>query len=288
MAFGAYEKYGLEDLAIIPTGCNFTDATKPRTYIMVDFGEPIYVKDYLEQYKEDPRRAIRQLTEELERRMRKLIVHIDDNKDEPMADQLLDINRHNRSYPLLPFVERGDKNFLQRELRIADVVNAMDQDEKELLKEQVQEYQKTLTKNGLRDIGLAQPEKGGIGKGLLLLIGGILFIPAYLLNFLPAVVSDFLSFKLVKDIKFYLSVRAGMSMLLYFFYWSIILIVSLIIAPWWVVGLVLLMPLLGYYAILYLDVYNKWSAARKVKTTDAELVSRLQHERSALLAQVAG
>jgi glycerol-3-phosphate O-acyltransferase/dihydroxyacetone phosphate acyltransferase len=288
MAFGAYDKYGVDDLAIIPVGCNFTNALEPRTYIMVDFGEPIYIKDYLEEYREDPRRAIRLLTEELERRMRKLIVHIDDNKDEPMADQLLDINRHNRRYPLLPFIERKDKNFLQRELRIADAINSMDLEEKELLKEQVQEYRKTLKKNGFQDIGLAQPEAGGVGKGLVLLLGGFLFVPAYLLNFLPAVIAKSLSFKMVKDIKFYLSIRAVMSMFFYFFYWLFILIAALIVAPWWVVGLVVAMPLLGYYAILYLDVFRLWSAARKVKTADAELVSRLQYERSELLAQVAG
>ncbi|MEM8909507.1 MAG: 1-acyl-sn-glycerol-3-phosphate acyltransferase, partial [Bacteroidota bacterium] len=47
MAFGAYEKYGNEDIEIVPVGLNYTDCVQFRSELMVEVGTPIAIKDYL-------------------------------------------------------------------------------------------------------------------------------------------------------------------------------------------------------------------------------------------------
>ena len=71
MAFGAYDAYGQEDTLIVPVGVNYTDSDRFRSYAMIEYGEAIALKDYLELYREDERKAIKQLTDEIQKRMRR-------------------------------------------------------------------------------------------------------------------------------------------------------------------------------------------------------------------------
>ncbi len=65
IAFGAYEKYQIEDLRIVPIGVNYAAAESYRTDLMIEVGTPICLEDYLDQYQKEPQMAIRQLTEEV-------------------------------------------------------------------------------------------------------------------------------------------------------------------------------------------------------------------------------
>ena len=71
MAFGAIEEYGELDILIIPVGVNYTDSNRFRSEVMIELGDTISIKDLMPVYRENPRKAIKQLTDAIEVGMRR-------------------------------------------------------------------------------------------------------------------------------------------------------------------------------------------------------------------------
>ncbi|NRA52473.1 MAG: 1-acyl-sn-glycerol-3-phosphate acyltransferase, partial [Phaeodactylibacter sp.] len=89
MAFGAIEAYDLEDVYIVPGGVNFTYAERPRSEVMIEIGEPVRAKDYLESYLENPNKAIMDLTNAVRPALEDCLVTIDNPENEAMVEGLL-------------------------------------------------------------------------------------------------------------------------------------------------------------------------------------------------------
>ena len=67
----------MEDLQIIPIGVNYTDSNAFRSELMIEVGEAIQMRDYLATYRDNGQRAIRELTDELARRLAQHLIIID-------------------------------------------------------------------------------------------------------------------------------------------------------------------------------------------------------------------
>ncbi len=76
MAFDALEKYPDLDLKIIPIGVNYSDPMSFRANILVIKGEPIYVKPFYDNYKENKADATLELLEAIRVGMDKLQLRI--------------------------------------------------------------------------------------------------------------------------------------------------------------------------------------------------------------------
>jgi 1-acyl-sn-glycerol-3-phosphate acyltransferase len=285
MAFGAWKKTGKENIAIVPHCLNYTNSHEFRSYVTFDFGEPIYLRDYFELYEEDDRKAIEEVTEELEERMRKLTVHIEQDEDEPPVNALLDMARNNRRDPAFPIVST-DRNMHVHEMRIADMVNAMVQEEKEELFEILGNYQAALSSEGLKDIGLAQPNRYNFFNSVLLFLGAIPALLAYGLSYPPFRLCYDLASRMVKKIEFHASIRIGLAMFVVPLWHIILFVLALIFGAGWWSFLVFLLPFLGYGSLLYFELLEKWNAARKVARKDKEVVNRLTLQREDLLGRV--
>ncbi|MFZ4544195.1 MAG: 1-acyl-sn-glycerol-3-phosphate acyltransferase, partial [Saprospiraceae bacterium] len=70
MAFSAIEKHGDLDIHIVPAAVNYTFKTQVRDVVKYEFGEPIRIADYRHLYVENANKAIKEITDEIERRMR--------------------------------------------------------------------------------------------------------------------------------------------------------------------------------------------------------------------------
>ena len=80
MIFGAYDALKSENLVVIPVGVNYSQPNKIGSTIFYNVGEPIAVKQFIGQYRENAAKAQLALLQTLYPRMKELITHIE-NKD---------------------------------------------------------------------------------------------------------------------------------------------------------------------------------------------------------------
>ncbi|HMJ91109.1 MAG TPA: hypothetical protein VK530_14900, partial [Candidatus Acidoferrum sp.] len=108
---------GARDVRIIPLGINFERKERFRSTVWVQLGETIDVNAILETEGGEDRRAMRAVTTELDRQLKRTVLHLDDPKWAPFLDDL-DV--------LLPRGSRTSRNSiiaLRQRKRIADAMN---------------------------------------------------------------------------------------------------------------------------------------------------------------------
>ena len=75
-------------LNIIPVGLNFYHPTRMRGKIFVNFGRPIPVANYREQYKQDSEQAVYQLTDLIHDKIQQHIIHLNDETTQQLLGEL--------------------------------------------------------------------------------------------------------------------------------------------------------------------------------------------------------
>ncbi len=73
---------------IQPVGLNFEDRDRFLSRVLIRFGEPIDVRDYEDLYRIDPRDAARALTDRLQKDMRHLATHIEDQRNHQLVQDI--------------------------------------------------------------------------------------------------------------------------------------------------------------------------------------------------------
>src|SRR6185503_11874629 len=106
---------GAEELKIVPIGINYERKERFRSTVWVNIGEPIPAKAWLNGGEE--RTAVRDLTDEIERRLKEATIHLDQPEWEVVLEDLEALHP--------PAVEsRADAlGLLQQRKRIADAMN---------------------------------------------------------------------------------------------------------------------------------------------------------------------
>lgn len=277
IVFGTYDKYGDTNIKIVPIGLTYSDVTKFRSTAAVRFGDPIYLKDYLELYAENQRKASVEMTKEIEAQMKPLLVHVEREEDDELVDHLLDINRHNQKRDIFPSFSKNP-SVLESEIDIANKVNALEETEKGSLKEKVKAYFEELKSLKISDLGIAKSKQIGFGTTLFLVFFSPLFIAGYLLGFVPLQVAKFVTNKMKKP-EFIGSMMLVSGMFGYLIYFLLMLIVAAIVGQWWAWTIVLLMPFVTYFAILYRDVFLEWWAVGRFNRVKKEIRASLSSNR---------
>jgi len=275
MALGVYEKFGNEKVQIIPIGVNYTDSNQMRSILMAKVGEPIPIKNYLDAYKENPRKAILQITREIERQLKEHVIHINDPVDDIWINQLLEIQQNNIEVTVWSGYAETDE-FRQKQMELTQQLNQKSESEKATLKTKAASYFKKLKKKGYIDQGVAQPQHGSFGVTLFLIIGWLPALLGAITNFIPFSMGKKIANDKVEKIEFFSSVRLGVYMGTYIVQYFILLILSFLIGNLWLWLAVLATPLLGYYSVNYFDKMGLWREARKVGAEDRD---RLMEER---------
>ncbi len=87
MVFGAYETLGNDALIVLPVGINYSQPDRFGSDLFYNIGEPIAVKDYYAQYKENPAKTNLAFLQLLQSKMKDLITHVNDqNNDQAVLD----------------------------------------------------------------------------------------------------------------------------------------------------------------------------------------------------------
>ena len=281
IAFGSYEKMGDLDIHIIPVGVNYTNSDQFRSDVMIDIGEAIKIKDYLDVYKADPFKAIKNMTDDIQSSMQERIITIKDDQDIELVESLFTLARNGAPAPVLPIVDPNPEP-LRTEIKISEHINGMEPGDKEELKNQIQSYFKKLESNGITDKGLMQSYYSNPRTIFSLILGFVGFIIGHFGNFLPLRFSQWIGDTFPKTIEFRHSVKIAAGLGVYLVFYTALLISAIILknTAWWI--FVLALPFFGYFSLVYRETYHSWKQARAVKQLSDSTLANLHEERSGI------
>ena len=285
MLFQAYQKDRGKDVAIVPVGTNYTDPNAFRSSVTLTFCEPIRAADYAEAYREDRRAAVDAVTAELHRRLRAVVIHVEDPRRDALADKLLPLIQHARPDPGT-YPRSGHSPFTAEQWRAVEAVNAMDDFEAGRLERDLDAYYAALAQHDITDNGLALQDYGSPARALLLWLLGPLSMAGWLMNFPIAAITQRRTEAMVSNPQFFGSVRLGMGLALYLLYCLVWTLIMAVFLGW----LALLTPVvfagLGYFHLVHRDAFELWRRAARVKSVDAATQARLREERADILHRV--
>ena len=281
IAFGTYEKYGDIDLHIVPIGVNFTEADKFRSVAMFDVGEPIRLRDYYDQYQENPQRTIRTLTTVVKEGLENQIVNIPNAADDALAEDIFTLFRNDHPEKILPIISE-DRQLLQGEMNIADQVSQMSEEEKSSWSERIKQYFSKLESKGIEDQALQNAEIYNWKNALFLVLGFVPYFFGYWFNYPIFGYAKHVSKTKVKQLEFKapvaLAIGLGLSILLVLFLVS----VGIYLWGWWSILALIFLFYLGRFSLVYLEFWEKYNAAKAVKNLDKTTLEELRRERESL------
>ncbi|MBK7212350.1 MAG: 1-acyl-sn-glycerol-3-phosphate acyltransferase [Bacteroidales bacterium] len=227
IAFMAEESANFElDLQIVPTGIDYSDYSKPGSKLLVRYGKPIAVKEFIPLYKENPQKAISALKERLSESMEPLIINIatEDNYDKYISICNLYRDR---------VMKKRKPRHLAREQADRKIIASLDQkaaDNPEIFEKYWEQYQKYISKLdsfGIRD-WLIRNKKTGIGRFMADVVFSLIVMPIFLYGLLI----NYLPYKLptrftrnVKDTVFHTSIHFGIGLVLFPVYFLLLQLV---------------------------------------------------------------
>ncbi|MSU57507.1 MAG: hypothetical protein EXS35_04895 [Pedosphaera sp.] len=109
--------HGGADFVIVPLGLNYERKERFRSSVWVRVGEPLDAGKIFREHAGEERKAMRQLTEEMDLRLKQLVVHLAEDRWQPMLDEL---------ESLLPAGEEEARDpiaALRQRKRLADAIN---------------------------------------------------------------------------------------------------------------------------------------------------------------------
>lgn len=219
IAFMAVESSGYTlDLFIVPTGIDYSNYADPGARLLVRYGKPVRIAEFVPLYRENPQKALSALRDKLSEALEPTIINI---SSEEYYDEYMDICQYYRPFQL----ERENlaNTHYNRQIADQEIISKLDgvieskPDEFEIFRIENNMYRKQLKQYGLRDWLLAKSRINAAGFLLDCLVS-ILLMPLYfyglLLNYLPYKLPPQFT-KKVKDHVFLGSLHFGIGLVLF-------------------------------------------------------------------------
>jgi glycerol-3-phosphate O-acyltransferase/dihydroxyacetone phosphate acyltransferase len=193
MIFGAHDFLKNDQLVVVPVGANYSQPDKIRSTLFYNVGEPIYLKDFDAELKENEARAYTRFMQLLEPKMKELVIHVNNKEYDETIKQLDEL--------LMPAMRREKgykKNDLAADFEMRKVItaklNEAEIKNKELVdefKKESDDYFRAVRKAGMRDWLFDPINRSKISGASLwsryffILLGMPFFIVGLIGNFLP-------------------------------------------------------------------------------------------------------
>lgn len=279
MAFGAIEAYDLEEVYIVPAGVNFTYAERPRSEVMIEIGEPVLARDYLEGYLDNANKAIMELTNAVKPKLENCLVNIPDPENEALVEGLLQMHRSTFDEPLFP-VFSHDPARLEMEKRVAQTVAEAPPGRVQKLRQDVEGYFEHLGQFGLEDETLFRDPP----PAWPLWLGFPLFAIGYLFNAPLAWIGKYVSDTRVKTHEFFMPVRWAVTLGVYLLLSIGVLATALATAAWWLIPLYVGLLLSGYFALYYQEYRAAYRQSKRLRMVPERQLAALRERRQEVMA----
>ena len=199
-------------------------------------------------YRDNPARAITQLTRELEAKFSQTILYVAQPERTDYINRLLELYRsdafhhmdHIRGVPVL-----------QMEKAVCDQVSGMPDEEYLGRKADLDRYDELLRRNRLMDHSVNGRYRFIAWHIFLLVLGHPLFLLSLLLNTQPLWFAQRMADTKVTRIDFYTSVANAVGGIGYFFWWLILMGIAAVIGSTWVWIAVLSAPVLLFLGMFW-------------------------------------
>jgi 1-acyl-sn-glycerol-3-phosphate acyltransferase len=264
IAFGTYAESPMDDLQIIPAGTNYNHGDRSRDEVKMIIGQPIFVKDYWDDYQANPAAAINRLSSDIETALKSICYHVDDPADDTLAEQRLECWRSDNPASLLPVVEESDARF-RAEKALLDQLNVLPAEEKALLRARSGRYFEALQAAGLRDAALLHPAHAGAAWAGFLLLGALPAALGAAVSWPSRKIARGVTDKAVKKKEFYTSVLVGLGFFAGTTQVLLMLLAGLFWLRPWLLALALLSPALTWFFYFYRDLLQRYQAAQKAQ-----------------------
>lgn len=292
IAIGTQEKFN-QQVAIIPVGLNYSDPHAFRSDLLIQVGEPLFIPKKDDQITSSE--SIKTYTEELETRMKSLILHLPTPGTEQVFEKLDAIFTRDLKHELaVSYPDQRSEFEIQKAFTAAIVYFKQQKPELFALTiERMENYEQLLEKNELVDKDIAEFENRiayrRIGSFLL---GFPFFLLGLVHNYLPYRLSGWLSDKLSPDATFSGSFTLAMGLVLFsLWYTALSLLGGIYLLGWWALLYPVIMYTTGLYALIYLTAAQQ--SRRRIKLRKQakrrpQLMEELKQKRAALIALLKG
>ena len=292
MAFSYLEQGGLDDLKILPIGVNYSTPSKFRGDVYYQIGEPILVKDFYEEYLQQPAQTIIKLTNLIEERMKPLVPALINKENDVVIEQLQPILK--KQYIAEHHLNYNNLEHQQQywEFIIGKLNNLTEKYPSEMMsfRTQVANYTEQLHQLKLRDhlIYNADENRLSIFNFILLLIGFPFYAIGKTLNFIPYYYGKRIADKTCKDIEFHAAVNFGVGT----FIWMVTFLIELIVIGLITKSICVLLvysfvkAAFGRIGLSYSPFKKKMLGTlrlNKIKKTEAALFTSLQQQRAQIV-----
>ena len=280
MAFGAIEAYDLEEVYIVPGGVNFTYAERPRSEVMIDIGEPVKAKDYLEDYLHNANKAIMDLTKDVRPALEDCLVHVEDPENDALVEGLLRMHRSTFEESRFSVLSKDPARF-EMEKAVAQKVNAADEVALPELREAVADYIEHLGQFGLEDRTLMQRKQPPPAWPLWLSFP--VFLLGYAFNKPLTLPGKYISETRVKTHEFVMPVRWAASLGVYLLTTIAVVVVTLATQWWWLSLAYVGLLLAGQYALYYLEYRAEYRQHQRLKIVPEKQLEALLQRRALVM-----
>jgi 1-acyl-sn-glycerol-3-phosphate acyltransferase len=286
-----------KEVIVVPVGINYNHASRIRSRVFIDVGEPMSAKEYAERFKTDRARTINEFTQALEARMRKTLLVIANPANDELVAALESMFRE--EWAGMKQGEEGERSYLAS-CEIAEMVNryeSRDAQQFAAFRAKVTAYSDALYTNRLRD-HLLRPAAiedlgtwGFIRDFFVIWFGTPIYWIGMLMNYPPYYLAKRAADKKVKNIEFHASVNANLSWMLWFLWFGMqLLAVALVFRSWPLLGIyAVLVPLTLWYCLSFYSlkkkIWGRWRLMRLVRKNKA-LVEKLMYARQEIVDEV--
>lgn len=264
IVFMAEEKAHLNlDIQIIPTGIFYSHYWKFNRTLIVNFGDPIPVSQYVEQARENENTATLSMRQRILDEMQSLVLEIKSTKHYDDFETIREIygrhffNRQNQKYSTLNLFHSNQK--LVKKL---DNLEENHPKETEKLVLDVNNYTAKIKKLKIRNWLIENPNlnllKIGLNK-LILILGLPIFLFGFIFNAIPFFAIDRITRKKIKDKGFWSTFYLVLGIIVFpIFYLIEFLAVSWLIPGIWLkLAFLIALPLTGKVAFLWYILFRK-------------------------------
>ncbi len=291
-------------LKFIPVGLNYSNPHRFQTKLFLNFGKPISIEPFLDEFKSDEYKAVNELTDFIRQKLEDNIIIVENEELDELIRQIELIYKSKIAHQLeLDKSQQVWEYLILRDIsKMVSFFHKHDLDRVKAFQEKIQRYFYKLSAYDLPvDILVTQKNKQGfVGRGVNTIVYLILGLPFYLYgvlnNYIPYWIPGFLADKITKKEDFRGSLVLSFGLLSFpIFYLVQCLLIQNFLGGIFAIPMLdnflwlfylLSLPFTGFFALRYKErlskIFHSWRLI-SLFFTKRRLVTEVIREREELL-----
>ncbi|MBN8701672.1 MAG: 1-acyl-sn-glycerol-3-phosphate acyltransferase [Bacteroidetes bacterium] len=281
IVFYTEEAFNFEkDVLVVPVGLNYSEPTKFRSNLCVEFGKPISAASYANSYKENKAKAITDFTQEIEDSLKGAVVVQKYPENDDLFKQLCLLLKPKLLVDKGFEVDNVEQGYLMEKEIAAKISNTQNVNPANIdsLKKACEACLVELKKNNIQDaLQLFVPNTGMLNLIFHLFVCVLavpLFTVAFLVNAPAYLISGWLTKRMVKDNVFVGSFALNLGMIFWLVQYTVeLLTIKSLLGNYNALICAMAIPILGMYLLFFTSyakkVLRRLSAFSRVNTLDA-------------------